>query len=266
MSIGLPATERVRLNGIPLDPLTLDQACEWIFEHAAMSSPLSIVTTVNVQLMRVASTNAAFAHVLEHRSALNLVDGWPIAWLLRLRGVDDAVRTPGSDLTARLLRSSRAADVGVYLLGDMDDTLVAVRDRARSEGWASTLRGADAPSRAAVDADRSSEALVERINASGAGILLVAFGAPRQELWLARWHERLRPRIGIGIGGSLKFVAWPERRAPRWIRDSGLEWLHRLSLEPARLLPRYTLDAAALMRIALSEAMRTHRHPRTPRR
>jgi len=247
MSIEPPS----RLNGIPLTPIGLDEAFEWVIARSERDS-LSIVATVNVQLLRTARTNAAFAAVLRERTALNLVDGAPVAWLLRHRGITGAVTAPGADLTQRLLFSERTQAPGIFLLGDAPATLEAVRARASAEGWAASIRGAESPPPEVVDDERSSERLVGRINASGARILLVAFGAPRQELWLDRWRHQLQARVAIGIGGSLKFIAWPRRRAPSWMRRNGLEWLHRVGVEPVRLLPRYVRDASELARLLVS--------------
>jgi N-acetylglucosaminyldiphosphoundecaprenol N-acetyl-beta-D-mannosaminyltransferase len=248
-----PPVSRIGLNGIPLTPMSLDRAFHWIIDRAARPGAVSIVTTVNLQLLRTARTHPAFATVLRERAAVNLVDGAPVAWLLRHQGVVDAVTAPGSDLTRRLLVSEQTRGPGVFLLGDAPATIEAVRERGRNEGWGATIRGAESPAPEVVDNPRSSEAVVERINATRARILLVAFGAPRQELWLDRWRDRLDVRVAIGIGGSLKFIAWPQRRAPSWMRHNGLEWLHRLGLEPARLLPRYARDASELGRLLATQ-------------
>lgn len=248
MSIEPPASRAV-LNGIPLTPIGLDEAFDWIIERTDRRGPVSLVATVNVQLLRTARESSAFATVLRERTAMNLVDGWPVAWLLRHRGLVDAVTAPGADLTRRLLGSERSRRPGIFLLGDTPATLGALRERAVAEGWAPAIRGAESPPPEVVDDARGSEALVTRVNASGARILLVAFGAPRQELWLDRWRNRLEVGVAIGIGGSLKFIAWPRRRAPSWMRRNGLEWLHRAGLEPARLVPRYARDAIELARL-----------------
>src|SRR3569623_994542 len=82
MSIEAPASH-AQLNGIPLTPIGLDEAFEWVIDRSEQPGPLSIVATVNVQLLRTARTNAAFAAVLRERTAMNLVDGWLVAWLRR---------------------------------------------------------------------------------------------------------------------------------------------------------------------------------------
>jgi N-acetylglucosaminyldiphosphoundecaprenol N-acetyl-beta-D-mannosaminyltransferase len=232
-----PPVEHVALNAIPLAVSTLDQATAWILGRASKADRLSIVTTVNLQFLRIARADPTFATLLREHSALNLIDGWPVAWMARRKGSPNAVVTPGSNLTRSLLTSEAARALGIYLLGDSQSTINAVVERGEREGWRAVIRGAESPPPAAVDDDQKSREIVSRINESGARILLVAFGAPRQEKWLWRWSSQLTTQVGIGIGGSLKFIAWPERRAPLWMQRNGLEWLHRVFLEPIRLAP-----------------------------
>lgn len=247
------AGEPLTLNGIPLSPFSVEQALTWILERVAHPGSLSIVTTVNLQFLRLARFDARFLDMLRHEAALNLVDGWPVEWLLRRAGNSRVSRAPGSDLTRALLESPAAGMFGIYLLGDAPSTLDAVLRRGAASGWGDGVKGVCSPPREAVDDDRRSEELVHRINASGAKILLVAFGAPRQERWLSRWSSSLQARVGIGIGGSLKFIASPRRRAPKWMRRSGLEWLHRFVVEPKRLGPRYARDGLELVRLLAAQ-------------
>jgi N-acetylglucosaminyldiphosphoundecaprenol N-acetyl-beta-D-mannosaminyltransferase len=83
--------------------------------------------------------------------------------------------------------------------------------------------------------------LIQAINASGAKILIVAFGAPRQELWLNRHHGELQIPVRVGVGGLLDFYSGRMPRAPQWMREIGLEWAFRLSREPGRLWRRYVI-------------------------
>ncbi|MBN1967050.1 MAG: WecB/TagA/CpsF family glycosyltransferase, partial [Anaerolineae bacterium] len=101
---------------------------------------------------------------------------------------------------------------------------------------AGTYAGSPAP--------QEEEAIIERVNASGADILFVAYGAPRQDDWIARNRERLNVRVAMGVGGSFDFIAGVVPRAPRWMQQIGLEWLFRLIRQPWRWrrmlrLPRF---------------------------
>lgn len=240
------------LAGIPLHPQDVRTTMAWIASRAAARrpEPIAIVSTVNVDFLTLARNDPSFAELLRTRTVLNLIDGWPVARLLERRLRRPVLRSPGSDLTHAILTDPAMRPHGVYLLGDQPETLAALCARGDAEGWKATVRGAYSPGRAEVESEEGSAALVDRINASGARVLLVAFGAPRQERWLVRWADHLAPAVGIGVGGSFKFVAWPARRAPVWMQRAGLEWLHRVLLEPGRLAPRYARNFVDLVRLA----------------
>jgi N-acetylglucosaminyldiphosphoundecaprenol N-acetyl-beta-D-mannosaminyltransferase len=109
------------------------------------------------------------------------------------------------------------------------------------------------------------EQIVARVNAAGADVLLVAMGNPKQEHWLAMHRGRLNVKVGIGIGGTLDFLAGAARRAPRWMQSSGLEWLHRTLQEPRRLARRYLHDGLGLA-YHLPQQLAFHvAQPRRPR-
>lgn len=249
MHNGLERPPRYRIGGIPLDPMSCDAAVRWVINRADGTGPMALVATVNLDFFALARAQPTFAKLLRDGSALNVIDGWPVAWLLRRRTGAPAPRASGSDLAAALLRLPAMRTRGIYLLGDTSETLHALRERGAREGWIDVVRGMQSPPREALESDDAGAKLVADVNASKARVLLVAFGTPRQELWLARWADRLAPPVGIGVGGSLKFVAWPARRAPAWMRRCNLEWLHRLGREPARLGPRYAKDALELGRL-----------------
>ncbi|NTV93680.1 MAG: WecB/TagA/CpsF family glycosyltransferase, partial [Chlorobiaceae bacterium] len=86
-----------------------------------------------------------------------------------------------------------------------------------------------------------SDAVIGKINSSGAAILLVAFGAPLQEIWIAEHRQKLLPRVLMGVGGLFDFYSGTIRRAPRWMREIGFEWVYRIFQEPARMWRRYVI-------------------------
>lgn len=98
------------------------------------------------------------------------------------------------------------------------------------------------------------EQLIEQMNSSGANIILVAMGNPAQEKWILDHHHRLNASVFIGVGALLDFLAGDKPRAPRTIQKLRLEWLYRLSLEPTRLMRRYTFDIAVFLALCLRTA------------
>ncbi|HQU45083.1 MAG TPA: WecB/TagA/CpsF family glycosyltransferase, partial [Pirellulales bacterium] len=95
--------------------------------------------------------------------------------------------------------------------------------------------------------------LVEEINASRADVLLIGLGAPKQEFWIHRYHRQLDVPAALCVGATIDFLAGERRRAPRWMRRTGLEWLFRVLTEPRRLGRRYARDARQFPRLVWRE-------------
>lgn len=146
----------------------------------------------------------------------------------------------GPDLTMEMLRQLEAAGASVYLLGGTADELGGARRRIELEFPALRISG----SRDGYFGPEESTSVVEAINTSGAQVLFVGMGFPRQELWIAENLPRLTVNVAVAEGGSLTFISGKVQRAPHWFRRLGLEWLFRLLRQPWRLkrqaqLPRF---------------------------
>lgn len=245
-----PGSEvRPVLFGLPFDALTVRQALDRIFEYAACppgARGCRIAVTVNVDFivntyyaLKSDPVDPALAKVLR-RAELVVADGMPLVWLSRLLGTPLPERVAGADLVPMI--AERAAREGrkLYFLGGREEYTRRAAEilQARFPGLQIAMESPfvklDAP-----DAAEQDREICGRINASGASILLVGFGNPKQELWLERNRRNLHCGIAIGVGGTFNFIAGAVKRAPQWMRRSGLEWIYRLIQEPARLWRRY---------------------------
>ncbi len=229
----------LRVLGIPLDALTferlIDQLAAWIETPAAAR----LICTANPELVMTAQHDSLFYHILQ-RCDLVTADGVGLLWAARRLGHPLPERVTGSD--GLPLIAARAAQAGwrVYLLGAGPGVADQVAERlaAQSPGLqvVGTYSGSPDPA--------EEDALIARINAAAPDILFVAYGSPAQEKWLARNLPRLRVKVAMGVGGAFDFVAGITPRAPLWMRQAGLEWLHRLIKQPWRWrrmlrLPRF---------------------------
>lgn len=124
----------------------------------------------------------------------------------------------------------------VYFYGSTEATLALLKRRLREAFPALRMRMESPPFRALTAEEDS--ATVDRINSSGAGLVFVGLGCPKQERWMAEHRGRIHA-VMIGVGAAFDFHAGTVRRAPAWMRDNGFEWLHRLLSEPRRLWKRY---------------------------
>lgn len=171
-------------------------------------------------------------------------DGMPLVLLARLLGCPLPERVAGADLVPMI--AERAAEEGLtlYFLGGAPDKTNRAKEILLERFPTLRIVGIDTPFVSSEDSEESRRADAEicrRVNVVRPDLLLVAFGNPKQELWLARNAAQLEAGAAIGIGGSFNFLCGAVRRAPRWMQRSGLEWIYRIMQEPGRLWKRYGL-------------------------
>lgn len=235
---------RFTLLGVPVDPITQAQAIDWVATALQEGRP-RLVISVNPERIMQAGREPELAAILA-RADLALADGAGVAWAARRLGHPIPERVPGVDFVQAL--AARGAQDGwrFFFLGGAPGVAEAAGRllQARYPGFrlVGTFGGSPAPS------DDSSTA--GAVMASGAQILFVAYGGGAEEAWLARNLARSGAVVGMGVGGTFDFISGRARRAPAWMRDRGIEWLHRLAREPWRwrrmlALPRFALRVLA---------------------
>lgn len=233
------------IMGIPLHAITFDGLLNQIGRLLATGRPHQIAT-VNPEFVMIAQRDPIFRTILD-RAALCLPDGvgllWAARWLYRGRATQPLPeRVTGSDGVP--LIAERAARQGwrLFLLGAAPGIAAKTSDILLQRFPTLQIAGTYAGSPLAEE----EETIVELINRARTDILLVAYGAPKQDKWIARNLPRLEVGVAIGVGGAFDFISGKAVRAPRWIRRLGLEWLHRLVREPWRwrrmlALPRFAV-------------------------
>ncbi len=229
---------RVRFGELWVDSLTFAEALDEI-EALVAAGRGGAVFTPNVDHVVNVDASPLFRDAYAAAS-LSLADGQPLVWTSRLLGAPLPEKISGSDLVLPLMERAAARRWRVYLLGGGE----GVAEKAAEVLTARlgvTIVGCDAPMVSLEPNPAEDGVLIERIQGAKPELLLVALGAPKQELWLHRVGPRIRPTVGIGVGASLDFVAGA-RRAPRWMSRAGFEWLFRLFQEPRRMSRRYLLN------------------------
>lgn len=220
----------VEILGVPVHrvdvPTTLDQIARWI---ASPTTTCRQICTVNPEFIIDAHRDARFAEVLR-RADLRVPDGVGVLWAARLLGAPLRQRVTGSDGVYYI--SERAAREGwrVYFLGAAPGVAERAAQILSARYAGLQVAGAFAGSPAETDWPE----IHERLLAAQPDILFVAYGHPRQDLWIDAHRDELPAKVAVGIGGALDFVTGVTRRAPRWVQRLGLEWLHRLIHQPWR--------------------------------
>lgn len=238
-----------------LDALGFEEAVSAV-DALVASGRGGAVFTPNVDHVVKAERDAALREAYA-AADLCLPDGQWIVWASRLLGTPLPAKVSGSDLALPLARRVSGHGASIYLLGGSPEVARDAARRLETEAGA-RICGIDS---SRVDVSANPSDVVERVAAARPSLVLVAFGCPKQEIWIHRNRERLRPAVLVGVGGTLDFLAGRIPRAPRWISRSGLEWLFRLALEPRRLARRYLVDDPRFAAILL----RTAREPRDRR-
>lgn len=172
-------------------------------------------------------------------------DGMPLVLALRALYGCRAERVAGMDMLPVVLARAAAEGLPVYLYGGSPEVLEAATARLRAELPQLRLAGAVSPPFRPLTAEEQADYL-SAIRASGARIVCVALGCPKQERWMAA-HARSLPAVCLGIGGALPAYAGTHRRAPRWLQRLALEWAYRLAQEPRRLFRRYLVTNSAFL-------------------
>ncbi len=235
--------------GLPFSPLTSIQAVEAVGRLVEARTPSHLVSA-NLNYAMLSCRDPALRRFNE-TAALVLADGMPLVWASR--GLDRPLpeRVAGSDFLFDLADLAADRDFGVFLLGGAPGVgeQAAANLRRRCPGL--RIVGVESPPFQPQPDAAQERALVERIRQARPDILLVAFGQPKGELWLARLAEELGVPVTFQVGASLDFAAGRVRRAPNWVRRTGLEWAFRLALEPRRLARRYASNALFLLEMVV---------------
>jgi len=201
--------------------------------HFLRSKKTHHVVTPNPEFIMAAQTDPVFRRILNDAS-LSVPDGFGLMAAARFMGQPLASRLPGTDLVDDLARLAAETQKSMYLLGGWQGT--PGRAAHRLVTAYPGLQIVDAhPFESAAGHRYSDTDLLRRIQRKEPDILIVAHGAPKQELWLAHHLPQLPSvRIGIGVGGALDYIAGDVPRAPALMRQTGLEWLYRLVRQPHR--------------------------------
>jgi N-acetylglucosaminyldiphosphoundecaprenol N-acetyl-beta-D-mannosaminyltransferase len=239
----------VRVLGVRIDDVTYDEALALLVRAEATGVPHA-VTTPNPEIVMLARRDAAFRAVLE-RTTLNIPDGIGLLLAARLGGDRLREHVQGTDLVLRLAERSVERGWRWFLLGGMGD--VSARAAAALQGAHPGLQVAGAMPGSPLESDDAD--VRAAIQAAGrVDVILVAYGAPKQERWLDRNLATLGIPVGIGVGGVFNYLSGDAPRAPRWLRRLHLEWLHRLLTQPWRWRRQLVLPQFAAA--AIGEAMR----------
>jgi len=234
------------LLGIPVHNVTPEEALEWV-EARARSGRAAQMVTSNLDFIMQAWRDPEMQRI--HLDAdLVVADGWPPVFFSRFFGPRLKGRVAGSDLVVRLGAFARDRGLSLYALGGREGVAARAMEILGERAPGLRVAGCSSPPLAGLlDMDHArASAEVARADPD---VLLVAFGAPKQDKWIHMNLHRLGRPVAMGIGASLDFIAGVQTRAPRWVQALGMEWFWRLCGQPRRLFKRYAGNLAFLAMI-----------------
>jgi N-acetylglucosaminyldiphosphoundecaprenol N-acetyl-beta-D-mannosaminyltransferase len=230
----------IQILGVPVHGITQSEVLPFVSQ--LMDEPkLHQIATVNPEFVMLAQEDIEFRQVL-HQADLCIPDGVGLILASRWQGTELPERVAGSDMVYTLAEMAANEGWRLYLLGASPGVAEEAASLLCKKYPKLIIAGTYAGTPSLADND----AIVKRVNESRADLLYVAYGAPRQDKWIARNRVALKSvRLAMGVGGSLDFITGRSVRAPSWLQRLGLEWLHRLYKEPWRwrrmmALPRFT--------------------------
>lgn len=232
----------VIILSVPVHQVTMPETVSLV--HQFMVEPsLHQIATVNPEFVMKAQEDGDFCHILQ-TADLCIPDGIGLLWAAKRQGKVIHERVAGSELVYHLAEASARQKWRLFLLGAgegvAEEAAKVLQDKYPGLIVCGTFAGSPDPA--------GDEHVTTLINQSEADLLYVAYGAPKQDKWIARNRNKLRTvRVAMGVGGSLDFVSGRVQRAPVWIQNLNLEWLYRLIRQPWRwrrmlALPRFVLN------------------------
>jgi N-acetylglucosaminyldiphosphoundecaprenol N-acetyl-beta-D-mannosaminyltransferase len=222
--------------GVQTDAQRFDEAVEKLISWASDSKGRYVSTCPVYTLMMCREK----PEVMQAVNGADMVtaDGMPIVWVQRRRGNTQAERVYGPDVMEALLARTANTSIKHYFWGGLPGVADTLVQRMQAQHPALKVAGIYSPPISPVG-DTPDPAVVKRLNESGADVIWVGLGSPKQDLWMRLYRPVLNAPLLIGVGAAFDMLAGVKSQAPKWMQRSGLEWLFRLAQEPRRLGRRY---------------------------
>jgi N-acetylglucosaminyldiphosphoundecaprenol N-acetyl-beta-D-mannosaminyltransferase len=253
----------VAILGVAIDNLTMQEVLDAV-EAEIAEGGFHQIATANVDFLINSVHDEELRETLV-RCDIVLADGMPLVWASRLLGTRLKERVAGADLVPRLAKLSAQHGYRIFLLGASEESSAGTANWMQTNFPGACIAGRYSPNNQPLE-EMDQESILSRIEEAKPDILLVAFGNPKQEKWIAMHRYRLKVPVCIGVGGSFDFLSGKVSRAPLWMQRNALEWLYRTIQEPSRLALRYASDCVGLLRYLPAQivamAMQTKRRSR----
>jgi len=247
-----PEKETISVLGVRVDvvgiPQVVDAMTGWI-EHP--EERCHHIVNTGMHGIMVAHRDEDFKGIL-NASDLFFPDGISVIWIASLRGHKLRKKDTGPELLLEFCKVANEKGFSSYFYGDTDETLGLLTSRLKKDYPNHRIAGAFSPPFRPLTPEED-EKIIANINSSGADVLWVGLGCPRQERWIYEHKDRLKVKVAAGVGAYFKFHSGQVKRAPGLVGNNGLEWLWRFALEPRRMWRRVLVDGPQFVGLSLLE-------------
>ena len=242
------------LLNTPVTCLTFEEQIMLMLRWARTKESKTICLA-NVHMLMEAYWDRSFAGVLEEADMVT-PDGMPLVWMLQRLGIYNQNRVAGLDVFINLCELAQQCQIGIYFVGSQAEILIEMKHRLEEEYPILQIAGMETLPQITIEeiVEDVDYPLIDRINESGAGIVFVCLGCPKQEIWMNQ-HQGKINAVMVGVGAVFSMYAGLNPRAPYWLQRSGLEWLYRLLQEPQRLWYRYGKTIPPFLYLAIRQLL-----------
>ena len=237
---------KITFMGIQIHSISMDHTIREI-EQSILNNAFCQHVVVNVAKVVNMRSNDCLRKSVQSCDMVN-IDGMGVVWGARFCGHTVPERVAGVDLFHNLITMSANRDFPVFLLGATEEVLVKTVDTLKTKN--PNLKIAGYHHGYFWDEE---EAIVEKIQQSGAKLLFVAITSPKKENFINKWQDSLGVNFVMGVGGTFDVVAGKVKRAPVWMQNYGLEWLYRVIQEPGRMWKRYLITNSKFAYLLIKE-------------
>jgi N-acetylglucosaminyldiphosphoundecaprenol N-acetyl-beta-D-mannosaminyltransferase len=233
----MPENEKIKVIDLGVHTVSFEESINWVFNKAIKKQPC-FVCFANVHMIIEAHKDSLFAGELQ-KASMVLADGKPVSKVIQWFSGKPQDRIAGMDFLPSFLKftNEHSPAVSIFFLGSENSILSAIEQRICNEYPAISIAGFYAPP-FGVWENEENETIINKIHNSGAQVVFVSLGCPKQEKWMAA-HFQKTNTVMLGVGGAFTVFSRKQLRAPKWMQNAGLEWLFRLRQEPGRLMKRY---------------------------
>lgn len=221
---------QIHVLSVPIDVVTMTEAVQKVLTLVGEPG-LHMVATANAEMVMMAQENKKLLEVLQ-KADLVVPDGAGVLWAAEQQGESFPERVTGCDLLHHLLQAAKDNNIKVYCLGGAEGVVKQALENAAAELGDLPVVGYHS----GYFTEEEEVEILKDIERSGAQLVFVAFGVPKQEFWIRDRLAHLEGVVAMGVGGSFDVMAGMLKRAPLWMQRNRLEWLYRLLLQPKRII------------------------------